>query len=129
MTVAQPAEDETPAEIDIVEEWGEQRPAAELVAAGSRVSPSLRGRASPTHGAPPSSSTAGSNRPGQHPLQGPCPNRWVCAPMVALGLDRHGGVMTVTTCPTTPLTSPLVLRCAAAPCGPWLIQDRRHPGR
>jgi hypothetical protein len=24
MTVAQPAEDETPAEIDIVEEWGEQ---------------------------------------------------------------------------------------------------------
>src|SRR4029453_179498 len=83
---------------------------------------------SPTHGAPPSSSTAGSNRPGQHPLQGPCPNRWVCAPMVALGLDRHGGVMTVTTCPTTPLTSPLVLRCAAAPRGPWLIQDRRHPG-
>jgi hypothetical protein len=24
MTVAQPAEDETPAEIDIVDEWGEQ---------------------------------------------------------------------------------------------------------
>jgi hypothetical protein len=39
MTVAQPAEDETPAEIDIVEEWvgravlPRQRPAAELVAA------------------------------------------------------------------------------------------------
>jgi hypothetical protein len=134
MAVAQPRRGRDPAEIDIVEEWGEQSfPASDAPQTGSGL---IQGVAlSPRTRVPdPQRATLildGRLDPG--PVSTPYrvgARTDGCAPRWSLPASTgHGGVMTVTTCPTTPLASPLSQWCAAAPRGPWLLRDRRPPGR